>query len=242
MTEPGWHPDPGGQFEYRYWDGATWTDQVSTAGQTYTQPLPGHQPTQISQAQVSQARVEQTASPVELFTSRIVIMIQTGKKNEFTYLDENELVLGHIGPDPSGPRMAPKLNVGDAYGRHVVQIIQNTQRIVINAPEGCIGELKQKIVLKSPKLRYEIIHGDAVIGMLEAKSWTDDHHLDIFDSEGAMVAELTKVRLESDSIGKRLSNRHDRYIMVVHHQMDPTLRALATFTSLMFDVNQSKHR
>ncbi|MBL8776488.1 MAG: DUF2510 domain-containing protein [Acidimicrobiales bacterium] len=35
----GWHPDPGGRHEYRYWDGATWTDQVSDAGAVSADPL-----------------------------------------------------------------------------------------------------------------------------------------------------------------------------------------------------------
>ena len=35
----GWHPDPTGRHEQRYWDGAIWTDQVSNAGQVTTDPL-----------------------------------------------------------------------------------------------------------------------------------------------------------------------------------------------------------
>ncbi|EED6225551.1 DUF2510 domain-containing protein, partial [Salmonella enterica subsp. enterica serovar Haifa] len=27
-VQAGWHPDPSGQFEQRYWDGATWTEHV----------------------------------------------------------------------------------------------------------------------------------------------------------------------------------------------------------------------
>ncbi|HYO45672.1 MAG TPA: DUF2510 domain-containing protein [Gemmatimonadota bacterium] len=28
----GWHPDPSGGFDYRYWDGSRWTEHVSKAG------------------------------------------------------------------------------------------------------------------------------------------------------------------------------------------------------------------
>lgn len=34
----GWHPDPFGRHEHRYWDGTAWTDQVSDAGQAGTDP------------------------------------------------------------------------------------------------------------------------------------------------------------------------------------------------------------
>ena len=29
---PGWHPDPSGRHDYRYWDGATWTENVADGG------------------------------------------------------------------------------------------------------------------------------------------------------------------------------------------------------------------
>ena len=40
----GWHPDPLGRFEYRYWDGNVWTDWVSRSGQMSIdpEPVPGY--------------------------------------------------------------------------------------------------------------------------------------------------------------------------------------------------------
>lgn len=32
LPPAGWHPDPHGAHEMRYWDGATWTDHVSSGG------------------------------------------------------------------------------------------------------------------------------------------------------------------------------------------------------------------
>lgn len=34
----GWYPDPTGRNEHRYWDGATWTDQVATRGVSAIDP------------------------------------------------------------------------------------------------------------------------------------------------------------------------------------------------------------
>lgn len=42
-----WLPDPDGRYEYRWWDGQQWTDQVSSRGQVISAPLggpPGSQP------------------------------------------------------------------------------------------------------------------------------------------------------------------------------------------------------
>ncbi|MCG5430735.1 AIM24 family protein [Mycobacterium sp. MYCO198283] len=44
MTGPhagSWQPDPEGRFEYRWFDGRNWTDQVSHRGQLQTAPLSG---------------------------------------------------------------------------------------------------------------------------------------------------------------------------------------------------------
>jgi hypothetical protein len=39
-TAPGWHPDPSGRHQHRFWDGTTWTDQVADNGVTGVDPLP----------------------------------------------------------------------------------------------------------------------------------------------------------------------------------------------------------
>ena len=35
----GWHPDPSGRHELRYWDGTSWTDSVSDGGQQSSDPF-----------------------------------------------------------------------------------------------------------------------------------------------------------------------------------------------------------
>ncbi|BBX68960.1 AIM24 family protein [Mycolicibacterium psychrotolerans] len=68
MTAPGqgsWQPDPEGRYDYRWFDGQRWTDQVSKGGQVMAAPLgqapgpqagpaPGQPQAQV-QAQVQQA-------------------------------------------------------------------------------------------------------------------------------------------------------------------------------------------
>ena len=59
MNSPasGWHRDPTARHEYRYWDGARWTDDVSDRGVTTTDPMPaggpggaGSDPTEVIDA------------------------------------------------------------------------------------------------------------------------------------------------------------------------------------------------
>lgn len=46
-----WYPDPGGQWDYRYWNGHSWTAHVSRAGVAYVDPATAHLPTGRDQAQ-----------------------------------------------------------------------------------------------------------------------------------------------------------------------------------------------
>lgn len=49
--QPGWLPDPEGRYEYRWWDGQSWTDQVSHQGQPGRAPMGASpQPPQQPQA------------------------------------------------------------------------------------------------------------------------------------------------------------------------------------------------
>jgi hypothetical protein len=38
-SPPGWHPDPAGRHQQRWWDGARWTEHVADAGVTVVDPL-----------------------------------------------------------------------------------------------------------------------------------------------------------------------------------------------------------
>ncbi|MCH9732280.1 MAG: AIM24 family protein [Actinomycetia bacterium] len=66
MTGPGqgsWQPDPEGRYEYRWFDGQQWTDQVSQQGQVSQAPLGGAPPPQDSQMGQRQQQPSQ-AQPV----------------------------------------------------------------------------------------------------------------------------------------------------------------------------------
>lgn len=40
----GWHPDPTGRHEFRYWDGRGWSDRVSDRGHEAVDRLAEHHP------------------------------------------------------------------------------------------------------------------------------------------------------------------------------------------------------
>jgi uncharacterized protein (AIM24 family) len=61
VTGPGpgsWQPDPEGRYDYRWWDGRGWSDQVSHQGQTGRAPLGGTPPQAQQQTPSPQASVQ----------------------------------------------------------------------------------------------------------------------------------------------------------------------------------------
>jgi hypothetical protein len=61
MTAPSngsWRPDPEGRYEYRWWDGQRWTDQVSHQGQVGRAPLGGPAASQPQQPAAPQAAAQ----------------------------------------------------------------------------------------------------------------------------------------------------------------------------------------
>lgn len=44
-TAPGWHHDPAGRWQVRWWDGVAWTDHVASGGRVATDPAPGGEAT-----------------------------------------------------------------------------------------------------------------------------------------------------------------------------------------------------
>lgn len=64
MSAPqGWHPDPTGRHQVRWWDGTRWTDWVSDQGQTSQDPLEQTAPiSQASDAETAQGTTTDAAA------------------------------------------------------------------------------------------------------------------------------------------------------------------------------------
>lgn len=58
----GWHPDPTGRHEQRYWDGAAWTEHVFTAGNQLVDQLPPISPQSAETALATVAQPAATAA------------------------------------------------------------------------------------------------------------------------------------------------------------------------------------
>lgn len=67
VTDAGWHPDPAGRHELRYWNGTAWTDDVSDRGTTGKDPLSATPPQPgAGEPQVSQPEPQAQPQPPQV--------------------------------------------------------------------------------------------------------------------------------------------------------------------------------
>lgn len=77
---PAWYPDPSGRFEYRWFDGTRWTDQVSAGGA---------QRTDVPATQAPPAPSEPTAG-IPLFTEPVLVAHQhSANRVAYDLLDQH---------------------------------------------------------------------------------------------------------------------------------------------------------
>ena len=67
-TPAGWHPDPTGKHDHRYWDGSQWTEHIADAGVAGTDPLEAAAPGEVvadEPAPVEEPTPVEEPAPVE---------------------------------------------------------------------------------------------------------------------------------------------------------------------------------
>ncbi len=117
QPEPKWYPDPLGRHEYRYWDGSTWTEHVSSHGRQSVDTLErghkmvaGQQDSPKVQAQVDKhiqqsekrgAPVDAVAAPSSALLDQPVLVVNQRWKlievnTEFAIYDANGTQIGAV--------------------------------------------------------------------------------------------------------------------------------------------------
>ena len=148
---PGWHPDPYGRFELRLWDGARWTEHVSSGGveqveaaagglvdkavTAVDQPLGTTTPEDVQRQVQEQGNIEEpvTGGGGSMFTEPILVVNQRPKvievTNEYAVYDRNGRQLGSV------------RQVGQTKAKKVMRVLTSldqfmTHRLVVEDQEG----------------------------------------------------------------------------------------------------------
>lgn len=267
MTQPpatppaGWYPDPSGQFQQRYWDGAAWTEHVvGPAGQTTSplQPVPG-QPVQASRPEQVQRQVREQAgiAPFEggggtLFDSPVLVVNQKAKiievTNEYAVYDQNGAQLGSVAEvGQNAVRKALRLltNV-DQFLSHRLELRDMTGRVQLSLhrPPKFV---KSTVVVSGPdgteigrirqenaigKIRFAFEAGGQRVGGIQAENWRA-WDFAITDASGAEIARIKKTW---EGLAKAMFTTADNYVVRIHRPLDEPLRHLVVAAAVSVDT------
>ena len=258
---PGWHPDPFGRFESRYWDGAAWTAHVSTGGTTATDdPVASPVvPTVKRSAEkvrrdVQRAGAQGTAAPGggTVFTEPILVVNQKAKvfelASEFAVFDQNATQIAAVRQvgQSAAKKVLRALTSIDQFLTHIYEIVDMQGNILLKLTRPA-KFAKSKVVVENGggqeigrivqqnmigKIRFALEAGGVPLGSINAENWRA-WNFNIQDQTGAEVARITKTW---EGLAKTMFTTADNYVLQIHAPIDDPLRSLVVAAALGVDT------
>lgn len=264
-TPANWYPDPMGRFELRYWDGAAWTEHVSSQGQQRLDPLDGGQPVQVSTSpdQVHQQVVDTSwkgagiEQPVAggggtLFTEPILVVNQKAKLIELT----NQYAVF----DQHGRQLGSVTQVGQSTAKKILRAVSSldqfmTHRLEVRDASGAVQLMltRPRKVFKSTVL-VENAAG-AEIGRIVQENMVGKIHFGLevngqnlgsiraenwrawnFRIEDASGREIARITKTWEGVAKTLFTTADNYVVQIHAQIPQPLLSLVVASALSVDT------
>jgi len=259
---PNWYPDPFGRHEHRWFDGAQWTDQVSSHGRQSTDPpVAAHVPTAVArdaaktQRDVAKAGVAGQGAwqgGGHLLNEPVLVVSQKAKLIEVT----NEY--GVFGAD--GRQLGMVRQVGQSAAKKVLRVLTNVDQFMTHKLQVCDAGgnvilaltrpakvMKSKVVVADGagtpigeivqenmigKIHFGIVVGGQRIGSINAENWRA-WNFSIQDHAGAEVARITKT---FEGVAKTLFTTADNYVVQIHRPLQDPLRSMVVASALSVDT------
>ena len=247
-TSAGWHADPFGRFDHRYWDGARWTEHVATAGQQSTDapiagppPPPGAPPPATATSPATSGALD---TPVLMFKEQFAV---GGYRTNYTVFDEAGEILATVrqvnqrsvdlllfdGQDLSSGGRA-ELEVRDPEGQLLLHVLKprkvmKASMVVCDGAGAEVGRLRQEGLL-----RFSCF--------LEAqgRKWGEMRFagrtgkaLEIKDQAGTEVARLERF-VENAAV--TIFTNKDNMRLRIHHPLSDPLRSLVFCTPFLVEA------
>ncbi|MGI8663131.1 MAG: phospholipid scramblase-related protein [Acidimicrobiales bacterium] len=258
---PDWYPDPFGRHELRYYDGAKWTEHVSSHGKQAVDPPTGtsHVPTvnrATGKVQGDVARAGLQAGVVQgggtLFTEPILVVNQKAKlievNNEYAVYDQNGTQLGAVRQvgQSAAKKVLRVLTSVDQFMTHKLQIV-DMQGSVVLAVTRPAKLVKSKFTIQDGqgrevggivqqnafgKIRFGLEAGGHVYGTISAENWRA-WNFNIQDHNGTEVARITKTW---EGLAKTMFTTADNYVLQIHSPLEDPLRSLVVAAALCVDT------
>jgi uncharacterized protein YxjI len=264
MTDTGnpaaWHPDPFGRHELRYWDGAQWTEHVSSHGRQSTDPPVGAgavpttaRSTEKIVGDVAKAGAQSgTNGGGTIFTEPVLVVNQKAKlievNNEYAIYDQNGTQIGAVRQvgQSAAKKVLRVLTSVDQFMTHKLQVV-DTQGNVLLALTRPAKLVKSKVIVQDGqgreigaivqqnaigKIRFNLEADGHVHGSINAENWRA-WNFNIADAQGAEVARITKTW---EGLAKTMFTSADNFVVQIHRPLEEPLRSLVVASSLAVDT------
>jgi uncharacterized protein YxjI len=259
---PAWYPDPYGRHEMRYYDGAQWTEHVSSNGKQAVDAPGGFSnvPTVNRGADkvrndMARAGLGSGTAPVgggTLFTEPILVVNQKAKwievNNEYAIFDQNGTQIGAVREvgQSTAKKVMRVLSNYDQFLTHKLQIVdmRGTVLLALTRPAKF---LKSKIIVSDGtgrelgqivqqnvmgKIRFGLESGGHAYGSINAENWRA-WNFNIQDHTGAEVARITKTW---EGLAKTMFTTADNYVVQLLGEVQEPLRSLVIASALSIDT------
>ncbi|WP_375478419.1 phospholipid scramblase-related protein [uncultured Jatrophihabitans sp.] len=258
---PGWYADPFGRHEARYYDGANWTEHVSSHGrQSVDPPGGGNVPTVQRSPEKVQRDVERAGKAGvagwqgggSLFSESVLVVNQKAKlievSNEYAIYDQNARQLGAVREvGQSNLKKAVRLlSSYDQYLTHKLQLVdmQGVPQLTLTRPAKV---MKSRIIVQDAagaeigqiiqqnvfgKIRFAIESGGYTIGSINGENWRA-WNFSIRDHTDVEVARITKTW---EGLAKTMFTTADNYVVQIHTQLQAPLLPMVVAAAVSIDT------
>jgi uncharacterized protein YxjI len=254
-----WYPDPYGRHEKRYYDGAAWTDRVSSHGRESVDSAVGgsnvptvNRAAEKIQADVAKAGAAPGVGGGTIFTEPVLVVNQKAKlievNNEYAIFDQTGTQIGAVRQvgqstvkkvlrvvSSLDQFMTHKLQIVDMRGSPLLALTRPAKvfksRIVVEDGEGReVGQIVQENMIG--KIHFGLQSGGRTIGAIKAENWRA-WNFSITDDTGTEVARITKTW---EGVAKTLFTTADNFVVHIHRALEEPLRSLVVASALGVDT------
>jgi uncharacterized protein YxjI len=256
-----WHPDPLGRHELRYWDGTSWTEHVSNAGVTATDPLATsaaavpttrHTADQIAD-QVARAGVAATAAGTgTIFTEPVLVVNQKTKiielNNEYAIFDGagNQVAAARQVGQTSAKKLLRAVANVDQYLTHRLDIVDLQGDVLLSLTRPA-KIMKSKVLVQNSagegigaivqqnmigKIRFGLEAGGQIVGTIQGENWRAWNWA-INDAAGTEVGRITKTW---EGLARTMFTTADHYVVQIHSPLEEPLRSLVVASALAVET------
>jgi uncharacterized protein YxjI len=261
----GWYPDPAGRFHHRWWDGAQWTEHVSTNGVTSVDAqhgpsahvdlsgsLDNQSPERITQQVARAGAATGWGGGGTLFTEPVLVVNQKAKiievTNQYAVFDQHGRQLGSVN------------QVGQSTAKKVMRVLTSLDQFMTHRLEvrDHGGQLQLSLTRPAKVFKSTVVVSDpsgGEIGRIVQENMIGKIHFGLeangqrvgaihaenwrawnFRIEDHTGTEVARITKTWEGLARTMFTTADNYVVQFRHQLPAPLLQLVVASALSVDT------